>query len=99
VLSRTRRVPKGGSFSIGDRTLGELGHGDLKALVRLDGPPVPSNHLTIEWRVNGIVMDRQRPISPDSLIEYDNEPTSGSYRVIVRLDGQTVDEFLFQIDP
>jgi hypothetical protein len=100
VLSRTRRIQRGNSFAIGDPILGELGHGDLKAQVLIDGPPLaPSNRLTIEWTVNGVVTDRQKPMSPTTLLDYNNEPTQGDYKVTLRLDGQAVDEFTFRIAP
>lgn len=99
VLSRTQRIPKGGSFAIGDAHLGELGHGDLKALVRIQGPALPPNKLTIEWSVNGVVTDRQKRITPSELVDYENEPTLGAYKVTVRLEGQSVAEFSFQITP
>jgi hypothetical protein len=97
VFSRTKRIQKGSSFAIDDPTLGELGHGDLKARVWVDGPAVPRNRLTIEWTVNGVVTDRQKSVLSNALVEYGNEPTAGIYKVTVRLDGQTVSEFMFGI--
>ncbi len=99
VLSRSQRIPRGSSFAIGDPHLGELGHGDLKALVRVQGPPLSPNKLTIEWTVNGVVTDRQKKIVPSELVDYENEPTLGTYKVTIRLEGQSVAEFSFQITP
>ena len=99
ALSRDQAIPKGGSFSIADPTLGELGHGDLKAQVRVDGPLTPRSKVTIEWSVNGVVTDRQKPVSPGRVVEYNNEPTSGTYKITIRVDGRPVDEFSFRITP
>jgi eukaryotic-like serine/threonine-protein kinase len=99
VLSRSRRIPKGASFAIDEPTLGELGHGDLKALVRVEGPSLRPGHLTIEWTVDGVVTDRQKPALPDKLVDYENEPALGAYKVTVRLDGSPVADFMFRITP
>ena len=99
VLSRAQPFPIGTSFAINDPKLGELGHGDLKALVRMEGPPVPAGRLTIEWSVNGVVTERQKPVSPNESIEYENEPTLGNYKVTIRLDGRSVADFVFRITP
>lgn len=98
VLSRSRPIQKGGAFAMDDPVMGELGHGDLKAMVQFDGP-LPRPRLTIEWTVNGTVTDRQKPVSPGELVEYNNEPIPGVYKVTVRVDGRAVEEFGFRITP
>ena len=98
VLSRSRPIQNGTSFAMDDPEMGELAHGDLKAMVQFDGP-LPRPRLTIEWMVNGTVTDRQKPVSPNELVEYNNEPIPGVYKVTVRLDGHPVEEFRFRITP
>jgi serine/threonine protein kinase len=98
VLSRSRPIQNGTSFAMDDPVMGELGHGDLKAMVQFDGP-LPRPRLTIEWTVNGTVTDRQKPVSPNELVEYNNEPIPGVYKVTIRLDGRPVEEFRFRITP
>ena len=98
VLSRSRPIQNGTSFAMDDPEMGELAHGDLKAMVQFDGP-LPRPRLTIEWLVNGTVTDRQKPVSPNELVEYNNEPIPGVYKVTVRLDGRPVEEFRFRITP
>jgi hypothetical protein len=98
VLSRSRPIQNGTSFAMDDPEMGELAHGDLKAMVQFDGP-LPRPRLTIEWMVNGTVTDRQKPVSPNELVEYNNEPIPGVYKVTVRLDGRPVEEFRFRITP
>ena len=98
VLSRSRPIQNGTSFAMDDPVMGELGHGDLKAMVQFDGP-VPRPRLTIEWMVNGTVTDRQKPVSPNELVEYNNEPIPGVYKLTIRLDGRPVEEFRFRITP
>jgi len=99
VLSRSRPIQKGSAFAMDDPVMGELGHGDLKAMVQLDGPLPPRPRLTIEWTVNGTVTDRQKVVSPGQLVEYNNEPIPGIYKVTIRLDGRPVEEFGFRITP
>ena len=99
VLSRSRPIQKGSAFAMDDPVMGELGHGDLKAMVQLDGPLPPRPRLTIEWTVNGTVTDRQKVVSPGQLVEYNNEPIPGVYKVTIRLDGRPVEEFGFRITP
>jgi serine/threonine protein kinase len=98
VLSRSRPIQNGTSFAMDDPVMGELAHGDLKAMVQFDGP-LPRPRLTIEWMVNGTVTDRQKPVSPNELVEYNNEPIPGVYKVTIRLDGRPVEEFRFRITP
>jgi hypothetical protein len=98
VLSRSRPIQNGTSFAMDDPVMGELAHGDLKAMVQFDGP-LPRPRLTIEWTVNGTVTDRQKPVSPNELVEYNNEPIPGVYKVTIRVDGRPVEEFRFRITP
>jgi eukaryotic-like serine/threonine-protein kinase len=99
ILSRSRLILKDSSFAIDEPTLGELGHGDLKALVLVDGGSVQPGRLTLEWTVNGVVTDRQKAVVPNEAVEYNNEPTSGAYKITVRLDGRPVHDFNFRITP
>jgi hypothetical protein len=98
LLSRSRPIPKDFTFSMSDPAYGELAHGDLKAIVHTDAP-VSRSRLTIEWTVSGTVTDRQKPVLANELMEYNNEPIPGSYKVTVRLDGRPVEEFRFRITP
>jgi serine/threonine protein kinase len=98
VLSRTLPIQKGSSFAMGDPVMGELGHGDLKAMVEFDGP-LPRPRLTMEWKVNGTVTDSQKPVPPNQVVEYNNQPIPGLYMVTIRLDGRPVEQFVFRITP
>ena len=98
VYSRNNRITDGLSFADGDPTLGELAHGDLKAVVHYDGARVPRNKLTLEWSINNHVTDR-RPVAPNQSVDYENEPTPGLYQVVLKVDGNPVQTFTFRITP
>ncbi len=97
VFSRTRKLENGLNFSYGDPTLGELGHGDLKALVRATGA-LPKGKLTLDWIVDGLRMDSKQ-VSPNQQVEYGNEPTAGTYKVTLRLDAKELKTVVFRITP
>jgi serine/threonine protein kinase len=97
VLSRTRKIEPGVSFSYRDPVLGELGHGDLRAFVQASGT-VPKGKLTLEWVVDGVSMD-VKTVAPNQLVEYGNEPTAGQYRVTLKVDAKPVKTFVFRITP
>ena len=68
------------------------------AMVQFDGLRLPRGKLTLEWSVDNITMDK-RPVAPNQLVEYGNEPTAGSYRVTLRMDGRPIHTFSFRITP
>lgn len=95
IYSRSRKLENSVAFPYNDPTLGELGHGDLKAVVQVTGP-VPKGKFTLEWLVEGMRMDA-RTITPNHVIEYGNEPTAGTYVVKLRLDAKELKTFVFRI--
>jgi len=97
VYSRDKPLENGMSFSAQDATLGELGQGDIMAKVTAFGP-APKGKLTIEWVLDQVQMDA-KIIRPNSLVEYGNHPTAGTYRVVLRLDAKPVQTFTFRITP
>lgn len=97
IFSRTRKIEPGLSFSYRDPGLGELAHGDLKALVQSAGP-APKGKLILDWVVDDVPMD-SKFVTPNRLIEYGNEPTAGTYRVILRLDNKQLKSLVFRITP
>jgi serine/threonine-protein kinase len=98
VYSRQHKLTPGISFGYRDPVLGEMGYGDLKVRVESKGP-VPKGKLTLEWVVDEIRTE-VRPIGPNQLAEYGNEPTAGLYKVTLWLDGKTkLRTFTFRISP
>ena len=97
VYSRGRVIDPGISFSIKDQSLGELALGDLKVAVSVGSPP-PKGQLSVEWLINGLRMDI-KPVHNSSPVEYGNEPTPGTYRVVLRADKTVLKEFTFRITP
>ncbi|MCX6625400.1 MAG: hypothetical protein NTY38_30945, partial [Acidobacteria bacterium] len=98
ALSRGNRITEGSSFPANDTVLGELGDGDLKILVQLDGGRVPRGKLSVEWYLNGVRMDR-RPAVLNQVVEYGNQPTPGTYEVLLKLNERAVQRFTFRITP
>jgi hypothetical protein len=96
VFSRTRKIENGISFAYHDPVLGEMGHGDLTAVVQTNA--VPKGKLTLEWVVDDIRMDFKQVV-PNRPTEFANEPTPGSYRLILRLDSKPLTTFVFRITP
>ena len=111
VLSRgTNRIENGSSFPFLDRQLGELGLGDLAALVSYEGQHLPRGSLRIEWIVGDTVMDSKPVVFPRApgaklavMVKYGNEPSPGSYRIALilkdRTKDRTVQSFNFRITP
>ena len=97
IYSRDHRLENGTTFSSQDPTLGELGQGDIKAKVTVFGA-LPKGKLMIEWVLDQVPMDA-KIIRPNSVVEYGNEPTPGTYRVVLRLDAKPVQTFTFRITP
>ena len=97
VFSRDHPIGRDSSFSSGDQQLGELAAGDLKASVQYDGAQPPRGLLTVDWAIDGQPMGLPKPVTPNHVVEYGNEPTAGSYTVTLRLDGRTVQTFTFRI--
>ena len=98
VLSRDHHLENGSSFAAGDTVLGELGQGDLKAIVHYNGQQTPKGQFSLLWRVDGIPTDAKR-VSLNQVVEYGNEPTSGSYRVELLQGASVVQSFTFRITP
>jgi serine/threonine protein kinase len=105
VLVRgTQRIENGSSFSLLDPQLGELAPGDLRALVSFEGQHLPRGSLKLEWTLDGVVMDSKvvvlRPekgAEQTAVVEYGNEPTPGTYRIKLILNGRQVQMFTFRI--
>jgi eukaryotic-like serine/threonine-protein kinase len=97
IYSRRHKIEPGLSFSYRDPALGELGHGDLQAFVQTNGP-APRGKLTLEWVVDDVPMD-VKPVTPNQLVEYGNEPTAGQYRVTLKIDSKPIKAFVFRITP
>ena len=98
VLSRRTKIDNGSSFRVGDTELGEMAQGDLKANISFEGQHVPRGRLVVEWVLDGLVMDTENA-TLNQFIEYGNEPTVGTYRVTVKLNGHPVQSFTFRITP
>jgi hypothetical protein len=105
VLSRgTHPIENGSSFPFLDPQLGELGLGDLTALVGFEGQRLPRGPLKLEWTMDGQVMDskavmfkREPGAKHAELVEYGNEPSPGSYRITLKLKDREVQSFNFRI--
>jgi hypothetical protein len=100
LVSRTRKVESGSSFPFNDPQLGEMAHGDLFAVVTSDGQRLPLRaRLTLEWAVDNVVTDPAKPVTLNQAQQYGNEPTVGSYRLTLKLNGVEVRTFTFRITP
>ena len=92
-------IGRGISFPYLDKDLGEMGLGDLKARVILNGPPPGKVHrLAIVWKVDGQIMDGHT-VSPNTVTEFGSEPIRGTYQVILILDNNPVADYTFRISP
>jgi serine/threonine protein kinase len=98
VFSRTHRIEEGSSFSFNDSELGELGQYDLKAVASGDWQPPARAQLRLEWSIDGVPMD-SAAVTLAKLIEYRNEPTPGTYKLTLKLDGKPLQSFSFRITP
>ena len=99
VLSRrTHKIERDSSFRVGDTELGEMAQGDLTAMISFEGQHMPRGPLVLEWALDGVVVDRVKA-SLNQFIEYGNEPSAGSYRVTVKLNGRPIQSFTFRITP
>jgi len=99
VLSRDHPIGRDSTFSLSDQQLGELGAGDLKASVQYDGGQPPKGVLTLVWAIDGMPMGVPKRVAPNQVVEYGNEPTSGSYTVTLLQDLHPVQTFTFRIKP
>ena len=95
LYSREKRIEPGITFSTKDTALGEMAQGDLQAVVR--GRPAKSK-LTIDWYVDNIRMD-SKEVAPNEVVAYGNDPTTGSYRVVLRQNSKEISRFTFRIAP
>jgi hypothetical protein len=98
VFSRTHRIEEGSSFGFNDPELGELGQYDLKAVANADWPPAARGQFRLEWTIDGIPKDAAT-VTLAKLVQYRNEPTPGTYKVTLKLDGKPVQSFSFRITP
>jgi len=99
VFSRSHRIENGSSFGFNDPVLGELGLGDLRAVVNAEGRPPARGRLKLEWSVDGRAVAPPRPVALKDILEYGNEPTAGTYRLTLKLAGRQVQVFSFTITP
>jgi len=80
--------------------LGELGQGDLTALISFEGQHSPRGALKLEWILDGVVAD-SRPLvlkpGAGQLMAYNNEPSAGTYRINLKLKDRVVQSFTFRI--
>lgn len=93
VYSRDWKVERGVTFSTKDSVIGEMGQGDLKAVVR--GRP-PKGKLILDWFIDGMHM-ASAEVVPNKVVAYNNEPTTGSYRVVLRQNAKELSSFVFRI--
>jgi len=96
LRSRDHKIESGISFSYRDPELGEMAHGDLTAVVESTGP-LPRGKLTLDWMVDEIPMGAPQIVVPNRPIPYGNEPTPGSYKVTLKLDGNPLKSGIFRI--
>jgi hypothetical protein len=75
-----------------------MAQGDLTAMISFEGQHMPRGPLVLEWALDGVVVDRVKA-SLNQFIEYGNEPSAGSYRVTVKLNGRPIQSFTFRITP
>ena len=97
VFSRKHRIERGIGFSFRDPSLGELGYGDLTAVVSA-GARAARGSFTVEWFVDGTRTDAS-VVTPNSAVEYRNEPTAGTYTVVLRQRSKELDRLIFRITP
>jgi serine/threonine protein kinase len=104
IFSRTKPIEPGLSFSVKDPTLGELAAGDLKVAVSVNGP-LPKGQLSLLWMLDGVPMDLKtvtvKAVEGRGLTwaEYGNEPTPGTYRVVLTADKKVLKDLTFRITP
>ena len=98
VYSRDRAIVEGSSFPEGDQVLGELAAGDLKFAVAFKGQSLPRGKLTLEWTIDDVSLG-PKPVLLGQVVEFRDEPTSGTYKVTLRLDKEEIRSFTFRITP
>jgi hypothetical protein len=104
IFSRNRVVDLSIGISMKDPALGELAEGDLKVAVSVSSP-LPKGRLSVEWLLDGHRMNL-KAVDPQQLtsrsgavLEYGNEPTPGTYRVVLRAENNILKELTFRITP
>lgn len=103
VLSRGTRIESGSSFPLLDPQLGELGQGDLTALVSFEGQHLPRGRLQLEWTLDGVVADSKPVVlkpergAEQATLPYGNEPSPGTYRITLKLKDRPIQTFTFRI--
>ena len=96
VYSRITKIQYDTSFPADDSILGQMAEGDLKAQVVFSGTVLPKGRFTLEWQLDGI-SPGPKPALLNQVVEYNAEPTVGSYKVILRLDRNVLKTFTFRI--
>ena len=74
-----------------------MGYGDLTAVVKVEGR-APKGKLTLEWCLDNICQG-PKTISANVQVVYKNEPTAGTYKIILRMNSKPVKTFVFRITP
>ena len=105
VLSRgDHRIENGSSFPFLDQQLGEMGQGDLEALVSFEGQHLKRDRLELKWILDKVVMDRKTIVfqrdpgaKQTMIVKYGNEPTPGNYTITLEQKGRVVQSFTFRI--
>lgn len=105
VFSRENPLSEGQEFALLDPTYGEMGFGDLTAIVSGNNSIAVRGRLGIEWSVDGIRNDTcgmprdSCTVRLNEAVTYHNAPARGTYEVILTLDGRPIRSFSFQITP
>ena len=105
VFSRENPLSEGQQFALLDPTYGEMGFGDLKAIVSGNNSLAARGRVGIEWAVDGIRHDScgmqhdSCTVRLNEAVTYRNQPAHGIYEVILTLDRHPVRSFSFQITP
>jgi serine/threonine protein kinase len=89
LYSRDHPIEQGKTFSSGDPEFGEMALGDLKAIVR-SNVAARKEKLTLQWLLNGQPTGPPQVVIPDQSVPYRNEPTLGTYKIILELNGSVL---------
>ena len=104
VLSRGTSIENGSTFPSADPKLGEMGQGDLAALISFEGQHLKRDRLELKWILDNVVMERKTVTfqldagaKHTTMVPYGNEPTPGNYRITLEQKGRVVQSFMFRI--
>jgi serine/threonine protein kinase len=86
LYSRERPIEQGKTFSSRDPEYGEMALGDLKAIVR-SNVSLRKEKMTLQWLLDGQPTGPPQAVIPDQSMPYRNEPTPGTYKIILELNG------------